>query len=79
MPSSEGFFLFPGRWNKDNLREIPDKDYLTLLYFLTGREHVKETKKGGVKVAGLKLKDEGDFIEEHLKITKRVIELNNLN
>ena len=66
----------PEKWGKDNLREIPKSDYLVLLYFLTGRDHVKETKNFGTgikSIGGIYLKDEGDFIEKHLVNTKKLI------
>jgi len=66
----------PEKWDKNNLRIIPDKDYKILLYFLTGREHIKETNKFGTAIktiGGLNFIDEGDFIEKDLIKTKKVI------
>lgn len=65
----------------ENLREISTSDYPILFYSLVGRNKVKEKNGGGLgvmKVAGLHLKDEGDFKKVHLDTQKRVNELNNL-
>ena len=66
----------PENWPKDNLRTIADTDYQPLLYYLTGRDHVKEDSASPhVRFGDLGLRDEGDYIEEHMKITKKVRDL----
>jgi hypothetical protein len=65
----------PNLWPQDNLREIQDSEYKPLLLFLTGRDHVRETNKfPTVRFGQLSLRDDGDFIKEHMKIQERVLE-----
>lgn len=63
------------RYEKKYIRSIPDTEYMNLFYSLVGRDNVKESEGiGSIKIAGLSLKDEGDFRKEHLKIQKDVMD-----
>lgn len=62
----------------DEIREIPDRDYPILFYYLVGKQNVQEKKGiGCVKIGGIELKDEGDFDKNCLKVQKEVFSKKN--
>lgn len=62
----------------EEIKEIPDRDYPILFYYLIGRKNVKEKKViGSTCIGGLELKDEGDLDKKCLKLQQDVFKFKN--